>query len=138
MKCPNAEFFLVCIFLYSDWIRRFTLHLDWIRTKKYSVVGHFSRNYIIANSESFAFKAKITGILYYPVMVIQRMLKWSYHWNILVIFGELFRCLWLICEINLQLIWSVNFVITNSTAAGTFNNECKILCSSSNSVDSIQ
>ena len=23
-KCPNTEFFLVCIFLYSDWIRRFT------------------------------------------------------------------------------------------------------------------
>ena len=23
-KCPNAELFLVCIFLYSDWIRRFT------------------------------------------------------------------------------------------------------------------
>ena len=23
-KCPNAEFFLVRLFLYSDWIRRFT------------------------------------------------------------------------------------------------------------------
>ena len=23
-KCPNTELFLVCIFLYSDWIRRFT------------------------------------------------------------------------------------------------------------------
>ena len=22
-KCPNTEFFLVCIFLYSDWIQRF-------------------------------------------------------------------------------------------------------------------
>ena len=27
-KCPNAEFFLVCVFLYSDWIRIFTPYLD--------------------------------------------------------------------------------------------------------------
>ena len=24
-KCPNTDFFLVCIFLHSNWIRRFTL-----------------------------------------------------------------------------------------------------------------
>ena len=27
-KCPNSEFFLVRIFLHSDWIRRDTPHLD--------------------------------------------------------------------------------------------------------------
>ena len=32
-KCPNTEFFLVCIFPYSDWIR----------TRKNSVFGHISR-----------------------------------------------------------------------------------------------
>ena len=33
-KCPNMEFFLVRIFLYSDWIR----------TRKNSVFAHFSRS----------------------------------------------------------------------------------------------
>ena len=33
-KCPNTEVLLVRIFLYSDWIR----------TRKYSVFGHFSRS----------------------------------------------------------------------------------------------
>ena len=27
-ECPNTEFFLVCIFLYSDWIRRFTEYIS--------------------------------------------------------------------------------------------------------------
>ena len=27
-KCPSTEFFLVCIFPYSDWIRRDTLYLS--------------------------------------------------------------------------------------------------------------
>ena len=35
-KCPNAELFLVRIFLYSDWIR----------TRNNSVFGHFSRSEI--------------------------------------------------------------------------------------------
>ena len=58
-KCPNTEFFLVRIFLYSSWIRRFTVfELDTeiysvnyciqseyrkIRTRKNSLFGHFSR-----------------------------------------------------------------------------------------------
>ena len=50
-KCPNTEFFLVRIFLYFDWIRRFTEEIIWIQTKcskiqsrKNSVFGHFSRS----------------------------------------------------------------------------------------------
>ena len=49
-KCPNTEFFLVRIFLYSDWIRRFTVNLRIqsehrkIRTRKNFVFGHFSRS----------------------------------------------------------------------------------------------
>ena len=47
-KCPNTEFFLVRIFLYSDWIRRENLRIQaeyWkIRTRKNSVFGHFSRS----------------------------------------------------------------------------------------------
>ena len=35
-KCPNTEFFLLRIFLYSDWIRRFTIQSEQrkIRTRK--------------------------------------------------------------------------------------------------------
>ena len=49
-KCPNTELFLVRIFLYSDWIRRFTINLRIqsedrkIRTRNNSVFGHFSRS----------------------------------------------------------------------------------------------
>ena len=32
-KCPNTEFFLVRIFLYSDWIRRFSPNSLWIQKK---------------------------------------------------------------------------------------------------------
>ena len=38
-KCPNTEFFLVCIFPYSDRYREYGK----IRTRKNSVFGHFSR-----------------------------------------------------------------------------------------------
>ena len=47
---PNTKFFLVRIFLYSDWIRKFTGNLriqsecKKIRTRKNSVFGHFSRS----------------------------------------------------------------------------------------------
>ena len=48
-KCPNMEFFLVCIFPYSDWIPkkyRVSLHIQSecgkIRTRKMSVFGLFS------------------------------------------------------------------------------------------------
>ena len=50
VKFPNTEFFLVRIFLYSDWIRKFTVNLriqsecKKIRTRKNSVFGHFSRS----------------------------------------------------------------------------------------------
>ena len=50
-KCPNTEFFLVRIFLYSDWIRRFSPYLlciyseyRKIRTRKNWVFGHSSRS----------------------------------------------------------------------------------------------
>ena len=47
-KCPNTELFLVRIFLYSDLIRRFNLRIQSkyrkIRTRNYSVFGHFSRS----------------------------------------------------------------------------------------------
>ena len=36
-KCPNTEFFLVCVFLYSDWIQENT-------EQKTTVFGHFSRS----------------------------------------------------------------------------------------------
>ena len=39
-KRPNTQLFLVRIFLYSDWIRRYRK----IRTRKNSVFGHISRN----------------------------------------------------------------------------------------------
>ena len=50
-KCPNTDFFLVHILLYSNWIRRFTLKISVfiqseyrkIRIRKISVFGHFSR-----------------------------------------------------------------------------------------------
>ena len=32
-KCPNTELFLVRIFLYSDWIRRFTPWKHWLMSK---------------------------------------------------------------------------------------------------------
>ena len=48
-KCPNTELFLsifscilVCIFLYSDWIQRFTSEYMKIRTRNNSVFGHVS------------------------------------------------------------------------------------------------
>ena len=44
-KCPDTEFFLVRIFLYSDWIRGFTqFEYRKVRTRKNSVFGHFSRS----------------------------------------------------------------------------------------------
>ena len=46
-KCPYAEFFLVHIFLCSDWIRgniRIQSEYRKIRTRKDSVFGHFSRS----------------------------------------------------------------------------------------------
>ena len=49
-KCPNTMFFLVRIFLYSDWIRRFNVNLSIqseyrkILNRKNSVFGHFSRS----------------------------------------------------------------------------------------------
>ena len=49
-KCPNTEFFLVHIFLYSDWIQRFTVNIciqseyRKIQTKKNSAFGQFSRS----------------------------------------------------------------------------------------------
>ena len=50
-KCPNTELFLVRIFRYSDWIRRFTKSLYSIRiqentTRNNSVFGHFSRSVV--------------------------------------------------------------------------------------------
>ena len=35
-KCPNTEFLLVCIFLYSDWIRRRSKSPDLVRIKENS------------------------------------------------------------------------------------------------------
>ena len=53
-KCPNTEFFLVRIFLYSDWIESFTpiysvnLRIQskyrQIRTRENSIFEHFSRS----------------------------------------------------------------------------------------------
>ena len=47
-NCPNKEFFLVCIFLYLDWIRRFTFCIQSkyrkIWTRKNSLFWHFSRS----------------------------------------------------------------------------------------------
>ena len=49
-KCPNTQFFLVCIFLYSDCTEIYSINLciqseyKKIRTRKNSVFGHFSRS----------------------------------------------------------------------------------------------
>ena len=46
-KCPNTELFLVCIFLYSDWIHvnlRIQSKYRKIRTRNKSVLGYFSRS----------------------------------------------------------------------------------------------
>ena len=57
VKCPITEFFLVRIFLYSDWIRRFTVNLriqskyGKICTRKNSVFGPFSRSVKVFNSD---------------------------------------------------------------------------------------
>ena len=40
-RCPNRELFLVSIFLYSDWIRRFTSKSNWTRNN--FVSGQFTR-----------------------------------------------------------------------------------------------
>ena len=40
-KCQNTELFLVRIFLYSEWVQRFSPHRK-IRTRKNSVFDHFS------------------------------------------------------------------------------------------------
>ena len=51
-KCPNTDFFLVRIFLYSDWTRIYSVNLRIqseyrkIRTRKKSVSGHFLRSVI--------------------------------------------------------------------------------------------
>ena len=47
-KYPNTEFFLVRIFLYSDWIRIQSEYKK-IRTKKIFTFGHFSRREILTN-----------------------------------------------------------------------------------------
>ena len=50
-KCLNTEFFLVLIFLYSDWITIYGVNLRIqskyriIRTRRNSVFGHFSRSF---------------------------------------------------------------------------------------------
>ena len=47
-KCPNTEFFLIRILLYSDWIRiesvNLRIHSEYrkMRTRKNSLYGHFS------------------------------------------------------------------------------------------------
>ena len=50
-KCPNTEFFLVRIFLHSDWIRRVNLPIQFeyekIRTRKNCVYGHVSHSVMI-------------------------------------------------------------------------------------------
>ena len=51
-KCPNTEFFLVCIFPHLDWIRRDTPYLSvfspnagkYVPEKTLSAFEHFSRN----------------------------------------------------------------------------------------------
>ena len=52
-NCPNIEFFLVCIFLYLDWIRKFTSDYRKIRTRKNSGYGYFSRSEGYFGSTSF-------------------------------------------------------------------------------------
>ena len=60
-KCPNTELFLVRIFLYMDWIRRFMVNLRIqskyrkIWTRNNSVFGHFSRSVCIDFSLTLAF-----------------------------------------------------------------------------------
>ena len=39
-------------------------------------------------------------------MMVQKMLKLEYHWNIYVIFGELLKMSFIKCEIDLILTWS--------------------------------
>ena len=46
-KCPNTKFFLVRIFLHSDWKRRFTSEYRKRRTRKNKTFGHFSRCLIV-------------------------------------------------------------------------------------------
>ena len=57
-KHPNTELFLVRIFLYSDWIRRFTSKSPFIQfeyrkiwTRNNSAFGHFSRSVICENKK---------------------------------------------------------------------------------------
>ena len=45
-KCPNTEFFLVHIFLCSDWVGYLRIQSEYskLRTRNNSVFGHFSRS----------------------------------------------------------------------------------------------
>ena len=67
-RCPNTELFLVRIFLYLDWIRRFTVNLRIqseyrkIRTRNNSVFGHFSRSVTL----HFKSDKKISSTYIYP------------------------------------------------------------------------
>ena len=82
-KCQNAEFFLVCVFLYLNWIRKFTPYhriqslyrIIW--TRKNSVLGHFSC------SESFYYL--------YGKVLFQRLLflRTAAFWKQLVFLGNL-------------------------------------------------
>ena len=61
-KCPNAELFLVRIFLYSDWIQKNT-------DQKNSVFGHFSCSVQIA-----------IVILYYKIMNLYNKVFIIFSW----------------------------------------------------------
>ena len=91
VKCPNMELFVVCIFLYLDWLWRFTL--CWVNlyiqseyrkiwTRKNSVYGHF------LCSEWANLVAKAKGV---KIMNNQKQKpKLRIHWRL--IFGNVICC----------------------------------------------
>ena len=86
-KCPYKEFFLVRIFLYSEWIRRFTDSIriqseySKIRIRKNSVFGHFSRSVKMAKrnhiwiviERSFSLNILLGVFLEFPADVFNKI-----------------------------------------------------------------
>ena len=71
-KCPNTEFFLVRIFLYSDWIR----------TRKNSVFGHFLRSEFFADDTSlFPVTHNITDSANPLNYDLSKINEWALQWK---------------------------------------------------------
>ena len=82
-KCPNTELFLVRIFLYSYWIRRFTLYLDTFHAVKV-IVWNF------VSAESLSKPAWLVILQKYQSLSNQSLKHYSTHMSSLYLTPTLF------------------------------------------------